>query len=457
MRCRPRAATLALLALGGAGVAPACGLALDGIGSAVPDASTGGVDAGAEGESPDAAEGDDASPDIDASATDEGAPSTVTITSVGTITQPTGLSQETHLLYATHSARWWLFWIEAAQPYEIQTLSSPDFVTWTAATPLQLPASHDEQGGDFSVAYADIAGVDVVHLTLGVHYPDVDAGPDRRHLHARASLSGGAIVYEMLEQVSMVTDPALSGPNGEPDGPATIVASDGRVWDSSGWANYMGTGNEVAWESAGFDLGTSWDGMFGIEQGLAAEAHTVNARTFAVAGGSLVALWELADQEPDPTNVAWSKNGPLGWGPPANVFSASPQSANDWDVVEVSANDLRVVRRTVAMTFDHLRYDGMTWTTLPAPPTDPGLVDAGLVLLANGSRIAVVTIAGDADASVRVIVWDGSAWGPWSTLEGTTASRRYLSAWSSPGHNAVLWTQQTPALDLDIVGRLVDF
>jgi len=450
----PRARGVALLVGAGAvGIAPACGLALDGLGSPAPDASTGGVDAGGDVEPTEAGEGDDAATEADGPATGDGAAASVTIASVGAITQPTGVAQGTHLLYATHSARWWLFFIEDNQPYELQASSSPDFAIWTAATPLQLPASLDENGGNFSVAYADIAGVDVVHISLGLHFPDVDAGPDRRHFHARASLSGGAILYDTPEQVTMVTDPALV----EPDGPATIVTADNRVWDSSGWANYMGTGNEVAWESEGFDLGTSWDGMLGLQQNIAAEAHTVNARTFAVAGGSLVALWELADQEPDPTNVAWSQNGILGWGMPANVFTANPQSANDWDVVEVSAKDLRVVRRSLDGSFDHLRYDGTTWTTLAAPPSDSWLAESGVVLLTDGTHVVVVTVAGDAASSVRTIEWDGSAWGAWSTLEGSTAARRYLSAWSSPGHAAVVWTQLTPSLDLDIVGKLVPF
>jgi hypothetical protein len=439
--------------VGAVGAAPACGLALDGLGAATPDASTG-VDAAdamepAEGGSDDGgSEGDGGT---DAASTGDGAPGPVTITSVGAITQPTGLAQETHLLYATASARWWLFWIEDAEPYELQATSSVDFTTWTAATPLALPGSLDEQGGDFSVAYASIAGVDVVHISLDLQFPDVDAGPDRRHYHARASLSGGAILYDAPFEMTMVTDPKLE----PPDGPATIVTSDHRVWDSSGWANTMGTGNEVAWQSEGFENGTSWDGMMGLAQPIAAETNTVNARAFAVAGGSLVAFWELADEEPDPTNVAWSQNGILGWGTPAKVFPSNPQSANDWDVIPVSASDLRVVRRSLDGTFDHLRYDGTTWTTLGAPPADPGLAESGLVLLTDGTRVGLVTIASDAASSVRMIEWDGTAWGAWSTLEGSTASRRYLSAWSSPGHNAVMWTQQTPSLELDIVGMVV--
>ncbi|HEX3342979.1 MAG TPA: hypothetical protein VHS09_00350, partial [Polyangiaceae bacterium] len=296
----------------------------------------------------------------------------------------------------------------------------------------------------------------VVHITLGLHFPATDAGPVRQHFHGRATLSGGAILYDPLVSLPSIDDPAIV----EPDGPATLVTSDRHVWDSSGWANYMGTGNESVWESDGLDTGASYDGMLGLQQNLAAEAHTVNARAFAVSGSSLEAFWELADQEPDPTNVAWSENGIVGWGMAANVFPSSPaksQSANDWDVVEVAPDDLRIVRRTVDMGFDHLRYDGSTWTALPAPPSDPGLVDSGLVLLTDGTRVAVVTIGSDAASSVRINVWSGGTWGSWSTLEGSTAARRYLSAWSSPGHFAVLWTQETPSLDLAVVGRLVAF
>jgi hypothetical protein len=204
-------------------------------------------------------------------------------------------------------------------------------------------------------------------------------------------------------------------------------------------------------------MGTSWDGMLGLQQNIATAAYTVNARTFAIAGGNLLALWEYADQDPDPTNVAWSQfDVILGWASPDLVFTPNSQSANDWDVVEVSTDDLRVVRRALDGSYDHLRYDGTTWTVLPPPPNDPGLAESGVVLLANAPHVAVLAIGSDAATSVRMVVWDGTTWGAWSTLEGSPVSRRYLSAWSSPGHTAVLWTQ-AGGQGLEIAGTTVAF
>ena len=438
---------LGLCAVVGAG----CGLGLAGLGPATLGSRDGGADAaGADVtlDAEDAGEPQEAAPAEAAS----GDSSVVTITTVGAVTQPTGLAQETHLVWANHSARWWLFWVDAGQPGQLQATSSPDFVTWTDATPLALPASHAEQGGNFSVAYADLGGQDVVHITLDLQYPDPY---DQRHFHARATLAGAAILYGPPAQLTMVTNPALT----PPDGPATVVTADGHVFDATGLTTVADGGSEVAWGSTGTDMGTSWDGHFGPPQTVATAPYPVSARAFASfgtgLGAGLLALWELADEE-DPTNVAWSSYGVLGWGAPANLFPPDAQSANDWDVAVVAANDVRVVRRSLDGTFDHVRYDGNSWTTLVAPPQDPGLAGSGVVLLTSGSHVAVVAIAGDAASSVRMIVWDGSAWGAWSTLEGSPATRRYLSAWSSPGHAAVLWTQSS-SLALDIAGETVSF
>jgi hypothetical protein len=444
-------ATASWLAVLGALVG-ACGLSVTGLGAPVDDAGTdalASVDGGADGDLEAAP-----SSDADAEGSDEGAVPTgpVHVASVGAVVDATGLAQQTHLVYATHSARWWLFWFDDAQPAQMQASSSPDFVTWTAATPLALPGSHGNQGADLSVAYADIAGTDVLHLTLSLHFP---AANDRRHFHVRATLSGAAILYGAVAQLAMVTDSSLV----DPDGPATMITADGHVWDATGWATYQGAGNEVAWQSTGTDLGTSWDGKLGAQQNIAAAQTTVNARTFADVEGknaTVVALWELGDAEPDPTNVAYSTPGIIGWNGAANVFPGAPQSADDWDAVMVGPGDLRVIRRTLDGTYELLGYDGNAWTPLFPPPSDPWLAESGIVLLTDGAHLAVVAIAGDGASSVRQIVWNGVEWGAWATIEGSSAGRRGLTAWSSPGHYAVMWSESTSS-GSDIVGLPVSF
>jgi hypothetical protein len=429
------------VACGGAvAVVPGCGLGLSGLGAS-PGADASGDDTIA----PDAPSVDDGGQHdeeaLDAADADAARDPAATLAQAGPIATGTGLAQQTHILYATHSARWWLFWIAAGQPQQLQVSSSPDFVTWTAATPLALPAAHGGIGGNFSATYADLGGVDVVHLTFSLHF----APSDSRHLHARATLSGGAILWGQPLQLTQI-DSTL----GDPDGPATMVMPDGHVWDSTGWAQYLGTGNEVAWESSGTDQGTSWDGVFGGQQGIATATDTVNARAlFTVGtGADPFALWDLGDQEPYPSNVGWSQNT-IGWSlMPGIVFpTGKMQSSDDWDAVLVSPTDLRVLRRTIDSNYDHLSYDGSSWTTMAAPPSDPGLIGTGVVAISDGPRVAIVAIGSDPASSVRMTEWTGVSWSAWTTLDGFPAQRGALSGWSSTGHAAVIWTEAPAGQD----------
>ena len=447
----------ALAAIAAAGVAVVtalgCGLALEGLGPDVagddggPGDDGGGVEAdvAVEGDAPPVDDGPE--PETDAPPVGDGGFSTVTLASVGAISSATGLAQQTHLVWASHSARWWLFWLDPAQPLQLQASWSSDFVSWTLAGPLVLPLPHGNEAANFSVAYADLGGVDVVHFALGGH--DTATG-NRVHGHVRATIVGASITYGSVSPLSSVSDPTFA----DPDGPATIVAADGTVWDASGWAG-TAPGGETVWASAAPDVGGAWSGSFLVQEVLASTPNPVNARTFATAtGGPLLALWELGDQQPNPTRLGWTQyvSGTV-WIPSNVVFNASTQSANDWDAVPVGPNDVRLVRRRIDGAFEHASFTG-SWGSFDAPPADPGLAGSGIVLLTDGKRVGLVAIGSDAAASVRMVVWDGAAWGAWKTLEGTTAGRGFLSGWSSPGHAAVIWTEVAGS-SFAIVGRPV--
>ena len=209
---RPRAfsspsllTSLSLGSLGGAVVVvvAGCGLGLGGLGAPVADAGTPDVTTA----------GDDATSPTEAAADGERASRRARrilrrrSCSSGASAGATGLAQQTHVLYAANAQRWWLLWIDGGQPLELQAASSPDFVTWTTATPLSLPAALQDEGGDFSAAYASIAGVDVLHVTLGLHF----AATDRRHFHVRATVAGGALLWGTPQQLAAVTDTSLRG------------------------------------------------------------------------------------------------------------------------------------------------------------------------------------------------------------------------------------------------------
>jgi hypothetical protein len=436
----------------------ACSLPLSGLGALDDGGSSDAGDASSDGSIVYDAPGPWEGAGGDATGSDgsggEGGPAgTGVLASEGSIAGGTGLAMQTHLVYATHAALWWLFWVDSTQGQALQTSYSSDFATWTPGASLSLGGlSHDGQGGNFSVAYADLGGIDVVHVTIGAYGTQ---GPnDRHHLHVRASIAGTSLTFGAIDDVSDIT----SGLPTDPDGPATFVDSQASVWDASGWANYQGPGNEAAWQSANADQGSTWAAGFGLLQGIFVAAGTTHARAFASAGGALVALWDYADQSP-PTNVGWSQFDGASWTQGATVFGAgSTQDPNDWDVDTLTDGHMHVVRRTSTGAFDHVRYDGVAWTALAAPPNDPlgAAIGSGVVILVNGVRLAVVTIAGDPAGSVREIVWDQTAWGAWTTLEGSTAARHYLSGWSGSRNDAVIWTQGS-AGNYAIVGQVVSF
>src|SRR5439155_14493597 len=131
------------------------------------------------------------------------------------------------LLYATHSARFWFFYVDAASTMLLQTKWSTDFVTWTPGASLTLASSSANEGRNFSVAYADLGGKDVVHVAFS-HF--VSGNEDA--YHARATIDGGAIAFAPEVLMSSGTPPDAKA---NPDGCVTAIGSDGFVYAATGW------------------------------------------------------------------------------------------------------------------------------------------------------------------------------------------------------------------------------
>jgi hypothetical protein len=366
---------------------------------------------------------------------------------------------ETHLIYATHAKLWWLFWFDSTQTQTIQTSYSPDFVNWMPGGTLPLTLELQGLGSNFSVAYADVGGTDVVHLTIGA---SSTAEPVRHHLHARALLQGTTITFGSVADVSDVTGASDT----DPDGPATIVDSQGTVWDATGWNDATGgVGNEAVAASTGLEQGgASWTDVFGSQSNIFVASGNVHSRAFATAGANLLlALCDAADT-PAPTanssNVVWMSWDGAVWSGPTDVFAGGKtQTPNDWGVATMSDGHMHVARRATDGSWDHVRYDGAAWTTIAAPPADTlgWATGQGVVVLSHGTNAAIVTIASDTANTLRMIAWTGTAWGQWTTLEGTTASRGWVSGWSGPMNNAVIWTQGDGTGNYRIMGRVLSF
>lgn len=460
----------ALVALTAAGAVGACSLSRAGLapvdGGAGTDAALphDGAVEGSSGDGPvaETGGGDGASdaPGVDVVVpTDAASTGTVTITNVGSVSNATGMAAGTHLVYATHAKLWWLFWIDSTQTQAIQTSYSADFVHWSPGGSLPLSLATQGQGGNFSVAYADVQGADVVHLSIDAFGA---SDPTRHHLHARALVQGTTITFSSIVDLSQV----LQSSDSDPDGPATFVDSQGTVWDATGWSNNTGgVGNQAIAAANGTEQGgATWPDTFGPLADEYIATGNVHSRAFATAGANLlVSLCDAADSvapTTTSTNVMWMAWNGGAWGGPMAVFAAGKtQAPNDWGVATLTDGHMHVARRATDGSFDHVRFDGAAWTTLAAPPADSlgWATGQGVVVLASGTNAAIVAIAGDTANTVRMITWTGTAWGQWTTLEGTTASRGWLSGWSGAKNDAVIWTEGDGSGGYRIMGRVVSF
>jgi len=454
MATRRRAITL-LACAGGVLGAWVNGCGFDGAGSAdiASDDAAAGAETGAA--LPDGAPGPDGAAPPDAADGGLPPPTTVVLAPAGTVAAPTGNAQQTHLVYAVHSQRWWLFTIDSNDVNALHTYSSADFVTWVAGASLAMPYTHANEGGNFSVAYADLGGTDVVHIGFSHRI----ASNDRRHLHTRATIAAGAIAFGTPQEVVAVTDPLLI----DPDGCATVISPDGHVMDLTGWAPYGGlstqTGNACAYLASNVDTGASWTSGFGARDDIATAIRTMNARVgLPTTGSQVVSLWETADLEPSPTNVGWAQWNGSSWGIAGYVFAtALSQGYNDWAVTRLTNGEIHAVRRTALGADQHRKLVAGSWTDGQAIAAMPGVLNGGLVLLSLDTRMLLATIGSDTAKSVDVATWDGATWSAWSAIESAPGARTFLSGHASPvGGAALLWTEQV-ASTMQVAGRRVVF
>lgn len=403
------------------------------------------------------------SPSGDAGSDAAPPPTLATLLPMAVVSTETGNAQQQHLVFAKNSGRWWLFYIDA-DGLSVKTQWSLDFATWTAGAVL-TPLPY-ELGGDarnFSVAYRDFSGIDVIHLATSLH-----EDPKRVVYDTRATITGSVITFDTPVLVHDIDDVGVpeAGPQGgpycDPDGTGVAIAGDGHVYVATSWVSIPGccSCDSNFATSTALDEGTSWNG--GFVQPLT--HFTVPGSTHArqVSGfstGAAMGAWETADNEPaDPTNVSWAGNIGGAW-PPDGTYPIFPntnppggEALNDWSICRIDDQHVHAVRRRLDVpdggdggpsnTFDHYFFNGSGWTYEGALADDLGLDGTGVVLLTNGTNLLVAAISGDASSAVRYATYDGT-WSAWSTLTTSTAVRNFLSGsgCADPAHPALLWTE----------------
>ena len=357
-----------------------------------------------------------------------------------------GAAQQTHLHYAKNAAEWRFFYISDADPNRLRTRVSLDFANWMEGTALPLPQEHPHDGRSFAVTYADIGGRDVFHVSISLKANSAD----RRHHHARAAVMDGKLLFDPITELGKVT---LEESKLDPDGPAVAILADGKVLDIAGWYSQNGgtsrTGNVVAWASTANDNAAAWPSTFASPFEVEVVATLCNARALVVTNAGAMALWEGADEDPDPKVLSFARFESGSWTPSASAgFASETFDPNDWAAAALGG-DVHAIRFSTS-NFVHRVYANAVWAAGPGIPPRAHPIGQGVSVVSDGSSLYAISL--DASGAVESTSFAAGAWTAWKTdVPAATGTRSRPAAYAGPGGVAVVWAE-TSGPTRDIVG-----
>jgi hypothetical protein len=403
-----------------------------------------------------------------------------TLAASANVPTQTGHAQQRHIVFASASARFFVFYLDDASQTSLKVRSSADFETWRDEAPLALLDGHGNEGRNFSVATRAIGGIDVFHVILALHPVTVDKDVHRTY-HARARVvSGGAFAWagtSLLTDINVQLDrwgPAIK--QCDPDGPDVTITKNGVVSDITGWQAWPDSQCDAnVFVSPNVDTGGSvWIPDFPFHPTFYMQnEHTSNVHSLtSLPSGDIVAMFGNGGTEEAPTNVAWSRSRAGGiddagadadaeattWPRGRDVFGdAGTQSRNDWSQCVLEDGILHAVRRIPGDTdaIEHRRHDGTQWSAGGVIPAASGGRGRGIVLVSRGTTMKMLKLADD--GRVQSLAWDGSAWETdWQTAVPADQTRQWLSGSGCGGEPVVIWTEGPPGSER-IVGERVRF
>ncbi len=390
----------------------------------------------------------------------------VVIASTGELSNATGHGTQSHLAYAQGAAQWWFF-DDSSAAGTLTTKVSDDFSSWKAGASLTLPHGNSRDGRDLDVAYRQLGGHDIVHVSQGFL-----ASLAYGRYHVRAVLSRDEIAFGPVQTV----DPggSMLGGDDPPDGTSTIILPDGLVIDTTGYqytpslglpgglSGNCGKGDVDVFTSDVTDDGvSSFDKATWSPQVLWCVPGHVQARKLLQVGDFVVLLYvdggSLMPNTGENTNVQMDfRQSSTGfWFPPEGGTKKTPPSVfatdfvfdlDDWAAV-VLGGAVHAVRRGPS-TFEHRvmttpSTSSTAWRDGAPIPAQQTLGASGLFLAPYGPGLVLVAISSDG-GSVLYTAFDGTAWSPsWETLSFTTGGANFLGGFApeSGPRPAVIWTQ----------------
>jgi hypothetical protein len=373
-----------------------------------------------------------------------------TIATLGPHVQATtGNAQQTHVAFTAHDPHAWYFYL-SDDGTKLLTSVSVDRVQWSAGPTIALGTGVAiTRGSDFSLAYGDLGGADVIHFILS------QLSNSYSVFHLRTTIEGGAFVHTTSVTVLQ------NGDYCEPDGPVTMITPSGQVLDATGmdsFGTHMTSCDMDIYAASVTDMGgAAWNATF-QETGyyVVSPGETSAHALLPLASGYLGAF---ADGTASLYGeVAWVMTDAGAW-PDADSrpimgktsgFSTA-EGYDDWALCELSPTQIHAVRHlgnngVTATSFEQATFDGTSWTTGVAAPT--ALVspfNSGVVLLSgtDAGRGMLAAAIGSDGKTVNVAKWS-SGWSPWtSVVTGGALKDSLAGSGCGTPHPMLFWTEYT--------------
>jgi hypothetical protein len=387
---------------------------------------------------------------------------------VGSKQYSTGFGYQLHLVFAQNDRRFWFFYVDDS-PGVLKTLASTDLVHWTAGTAIALPSGYSLQdGNNFSVAYANVAKQDVIHIVVNA----ITSSQETQAFHLRATITAGDLTASLP-----VAHPDSDNGGGAcfQDGPATVIASDGLVYDVTAWTIHAAESTSCdtnIYLSPGTETGTSFGdgGAFthdGYYVSVPSLAFSHDVVSLPEAGVVLVAY-------PDEDNSGTYDFDSIGWalstafdagmGAPnttgvvepatSELFNGTGATAeyDDWSVCRVTDTSIHVVSHVASTTttvsgFQELVYDGTTWQPSGIPPAAvTSGKNTGVALVADGNPadgVLAVTVGTDNTLYIAKSTLVGT-WSTVATIPGSVQRQSLGGSGCGSAPAVIFWTEGVP-------------
>lgn len=394
------------------------------------------------------------------------------VSNIAVFSDQTGHGNQNPLVYVVGQNRWWFFYRDSKTANTIKTVVSSGgdlaTATWSAGTTSpalgRSMSTNDQRNLAACYVPPELNDYDVVHLSVGI---GTNASSQGYVEHGRARFTGSSsIVWDSwAESATSAGSPHIWHVI---KGNALGVGTDGFVHES---AITLDTNEDMAARRA-----LSSDGGLTSQGGFAAAvafdtSMTNNTNSVALipsVGNSMLAIYDNGqDTEPNLNNLRYGQyltgsgwTGVTG----ADVFTTtSVQDQNDWAACGVTTAKIFCVRRTGTNTFEMRMFNGSSWSSKTAPPTQRHKAGSGIFLATDGTDMwmFVLDSVGFNDLVYCKYSVNGDSWGSWTVLEAAgSAFRNYLSGcpYTTRGplnQIGVVWTEVNGS-NFDIKGAYLN-